>query len=85
MSDIQNVRLEINRIINSNNIKENESILVGYIPEIQSMIGFDHKHPHHHLDVWEHTKLALSLSNNDIDVRLALLLACTLPNSASLN
>ena len=51
MSDIQNVRLEINRIINSNNIKENESILVGYIPEIQSMIGFDHKHPHHHLDV----------------------------------
>lgn len=38
------------------------------------MIGFEHKHPHHHLDVWEHTLEALSISENDFDVRLSLLL-----------
>ena len=38
------------------------------------MIGFEHKHPHHHLDVWNHTLYALSLSKNDFDIRLSLLL-----------
>ena len=38
------------------------------------MIGFEHNHPHHHLDVWSHTLLALSHSNNDFDLRLCLLL-----------
>lgn len=37
------------------------------------MIGFEHKH-HHHLDVWEHTLYALSMSNKDFDLRLSLLL-----------
>lgn len=23
------------------------------IPEIGAMIGFEHRHPHHHLDVWK--------------------------------
>ena len=55
-------------------IKENMSYLLNIIPEIRYMIGFDHKHPHHHLDVWEHTLLALSLSKKDYDIRLSLLL-----------
>ena len=38
------------------------------------MIGFEHKHPHHHLDVWNHTLLALSYSPKDFDIRLVLLL-----------
>ena len=37
-------------------------------------MNFEHKHPHHHLDVWNHTLLALSLSNVDFDIRLVLLL-----------
>ena len=55
-------------------INNNLDILLDYIPEIRFMIGFDQKHPHHHLDVWNHTLLALSLSKKDYDVRLCLLL-----------
>ena len=38
------------------------------------MYGFKQDHPHHHLDVWNHTLYALSLSEKDFDVRLCLLL-----------
>lgn len=38
------------------------------------MIGFEHKNKYHNLDVWEHTLKAISISDNDIDVRLTLLL-----------
>ena len=55
-------------------IRENIQDLVLIIPEICDMIGFEHKHPHHHLDVWEHTLYALSVSPNKFDIRLALLL-----------
>ena len=55
-------------------INNNMEYLLLVIPEIQSMIGFEHKHPHHHLDVWNHTLLAISLSKKDYDVRLCLLL-----------
>jgi tRNA nucleotidyltransferase (CCA-adding enzyme) len=55
-------------------INENIDYLKNIIPEIKYMIGFEHKHPHHHLDVWEHTLLALSLSKKDYDIRLSLLL-----------
>ncbi len=47
--------------------------LLEVIPEIREMIGFEHKHPHHHLDVWEHTLEALRVSENDGTVRLVLL------------
>lgn len=55
-------------------IEENLDYLLDIIPELKYMIGFLHKHPHHHLDVWNHTLLALSLSKNDFDIRLCLLL-----------
>ena len=55
-------------------IKNNLDYLLEIIPEIKFMIGFEHKHPHHHLDVWNHTLLALSLSEKNFDVRLSLLL-----------
>ena len=38
------------------------------------MIGFDHKHPHHDLDVYNHTLKALSNSKKDLKIRMALLL-----------
>lgn len=75
--DIYKIQTLYNILI-SNNIKESINLNLNYllelIPEIKYMICFEHKHPHHHLDVWEHTLEALSLSHNDFDVRLTLLL-----------
>lgn len=55
-------------------INNNLDYLFDLIFELKDMVGFDHKHPHHHLDVWEHTLYALSLSPNDFEIRLVLLL-----------
>lgn len=55
-------------------INNNLDYLLEIIPEIKDMIGFDQKHPHHHLDVWEHTLYAISMSDNDFEIRLVLLL-----------
>lgn len=70
--------LNLYRILMNSDVKKsitsNLNYLIELIPEIKSMIGFEHKHPHHHLDVWEHTLYALSLSVKDFDVRLSLLL-----------
>lgn len=55
-------------------IRENIQHLLTIMPEIGDMFGFEHKHPHHHLDVWEHTLYALSFSPKNFDIRLALLL-----------
>ena len=57
-----------------NSIKENEEYLFNLIPEVKSMVNFDQRHPHHHLDLYNHTLYALSLSKNDFEIRLALLL-----------
>lgn len=68
----------LEKVLTSDNvveeIRKNLSRLIQIIPEIKYMIGFEHQHPHHHLDVWEHTLLALSFSRNNFDVRLTLLL-----------
>ena len=70
--------LKLYSILMSDNIektiKENQEYLVSLIPEIKNIIGFEHKHPHHNLDVWEHTLYALSLSEKDFNLRIALLL-----------
>ena len=69
--DIKDILLS-NDVIKS--INDNMDYLLDIIPEISYMIGFDQNNPHHHLDVWNHTLLALSLSKNDFDIRLCLLL-----------
>ena len=75
--EIENIQILYN-ILTSNDVKKdidlNLKYLLELIPEIKHMIGFDHRHPHHHLDVWNHTLEALNLSKNDFDVRLTLLL-----------
>jgi len=55
-------------------VNNNLNYLIELIPEIKYMMGFEHKHPHHHLDVWNHTLYALSLSEEDFEIRLCLLL-----------
>lgn len=55
-------------------INNNLDDILNLIPELKNMIGFDQRHPHHHLDVWNHTLLALSYSSKDFDIRMALLL-----------
>ncbi len=55
-------------------INSNIDNIVQIAPEIANMFNFEHKHPHHHLDVWEHTLLAMSKAPNNFDIRLSLLL-----------
>ena len=55
-------------------ILANLDYLIELIPEIKMMISFDQKHPHHHLDLFEHTLTTLSLSPNNYELRLTLLL-----------
>jgi len=68
---LENISKEEDVVIS---IRQNLDELLKIIPEIKDMIGFEHRHPHHHLDVWEHTLLALKLSEKNFDVRLILLL-----------
>lgn len=69
--NLQKILLSDNVVTTINN---NMDYLLEIIPEIKYMINFEHKHPHHHLDVWNHTLYALSLSEKDFDIRLCLLL-----------
>ncbi len=73
--DTKNYRAKLNDILLNDTYEENIEFLVNVIPEIKDSIGFKHNHPHHHLDVWEHTLLALRNANtNDLEVKMALLL-----------
>lgn len=56
-------------------IKENMEEILMIIPEIKNMIGFEHRHPHHHLDVWQHTlEVIKNLNTQDIELNMAALL-----------
>ena len=70
--------MSLYKILTSSNIvksiNDNLDELLILIPELKFIIGFEHKHPHHHLDVFNHTLFALSLSESDFEIRLCLLL-----------
>lgn len=70
--DILKSILMVDDVIDS--INDNLDIVLDLIPELRDTIGFDHKHPHHHLDVWNHTMLALSMAPMEFEIRMALLL-----------
>lgn len=73
MNDRQ--RNELEQILLSGNIEENTDQIIDIIPEVQYMVGFDQKHPHHHLDVWGHTLEALkNIEDTDMKVRIGVLL-----------
>ena len=85
LSSISNCNKDnFSKIINLYNILASDNVtkeiefnldwIFELMPELKNMICFEHKHPHHHLDVWEHTLYALSISQPNFDVRLVLLL-----------
>lgn len=69
--ELYNILMNDNVVVS---IKNNLDIILNLIPELKDTIGFAHNHPHHHLDVWNHTLLALSYSQKIFEIRLVLLL-----------
>ncbi len=72
---MEDIKEKINQILIKNTLKEQSDAMITYIPEIKFMIGFEHKHPHHNLDVWNHTiKVVEGLENEDLEIKMAGLL-----------
>ena len=70
---------KLEQILRSKNVIEeieaNQEYILTLVPEIKAMIGFQHRHPHHHLDVWQHTMEVLKrLDTKDLELRMAALL-----------
>lgn len=55
-------------------LENKKQIIFEIIPELEAEDGFEHKHPHHCYDVWQHTTVALQNSKPDLQIRMALLL-----------
>lgn len=55
-------------------LKQFTPVLSVVIPEIEPMIGFKQRNPHHHLDVWEHTIESVSQVPPQKVLRLTMLL-----------
>lgn len=65
----------ISDILINKEVRDFESFIMAMIPELVNEIGFDQNHPHHHLDVWQHTLLALdNLETDDLETNMAMLL-----------
>lgn len=70
----QNITNYLSSVNVAQNITSNLDFFLELIPQIQNMIGFDHKHPHHHLDVWEHTlEVIRNLNTLDLELNMAAL------------
>lgn len=75
MQEMAQIRTKIDEILEAGNIEESQQQLMQLIPELKSIVGFEHRHPHHHLDVWGHTLLAIkNVKSKDKEVLMALLL-----------
>lgn len=79
INDFECIKQNVENVLKSNNVVESineniESLLI-LIPEIKYIIGFEHKHPHHHLDVWGHTlEVIKNLNTSDLELNMAALL-----------
>ena len=79
VNNFQELKAKIEGILQGDNVADSinrnmEKLLI-LIPEIKNMIGFEHKHPHHHLDVWQHTlQVIRNLNTKDLELNMAALL-----------
>lgn len=77
--DFTSLKEELKQILSSKDVaaelETHLEDLLKLIPEIKYMIGFEHKHPHHHLDVWKHTlEVIRNLNTQDLELNMAGLL-----------
>lgn len=77
--DSKMLKTKLDEILMSENVPEainkNMEYLEIIMPEIKNMIGFEHRHPHHHLDVWQHTLEVLrNLDSKDLELNMSALL-----------
>lgn len=66
---------KLNEILLEGTVQENQDYVLAKIPELRHCVGFEHKHPHHHLDVWGHTlEVVRNINSRDLETRMAALL-----------
>lgn len=66
------VKDELNKIIEENKVAEKVDFFLAYVPEARFMVDFDQMHPHHDLDVWNHTlKVLDDLKDEDLELKIA--------------
>ena len=66
---------KLNEILSEGTVQENQDYVLAQIPELEHCVGFVHKHPHHHLDVWGHTlEVVRNINSRDLETRMAALL-----------
>lgn len=66
---------KLNEILLEGTVQENQDYVLAQIPELEHCVGFEHKHPHHHLDVWGHTlEVVRNINSRDLETRMAALL-----------
>ena len=76
--DINNdAAVKLNKLLLEKNacsvLSQHMPFICELIPEIKDMIGFEQNNPHHYLDVWKHTLVAIDNSPVDIILRLTML------------
>lgn len=65
-------REKLSKIISTGKIEENFDFVKEQIPEIVPMIGFEHRHPYHNLDVWNHTLAVVAgIETTDLETKMA--------------
>ena len=74
----ERINAELNKLLLGDSAEEIlmtfPDVIAVFIPEIEPMIGFDQKNPHHAYDVWTHTVKVIAHTPKDKVLRLAALL-----------
>ncbi|MDP4120652.1 MAG: CCA tRNA nucleotidyltransferase [Bacillota bacterium] len=70
----ERINIEFSKMLQGEHVQhvltEYADVIAVFIPEIEPMFGFSQHSVYHHLDVWQHTVLAVALSESDRIVRI---------------